>query len=257
LIDLHCHLLPGLDDGPADMAASLAIARASAERGVRTIVATPHADSGYRVSAEMRDAAIAEVQAALAAEQIPIEVLAGAEIALDRYLDLDEGELAKLALGGGPYLLLECPLAQVAGPFDRFLATLLAGGTKMVLAHPERCPSFHRRPEALGALVGAGALTSVTAGAFAGRFGQTVQRFALDLARDGLVHDVASDAHDLQRRPPGMAAELEGAGLGALTAYATEVVPAAVLAGERPPPPPALDVTPPRPRGLLERLRRG
>lgn len=255
MIDLHCHLLPGLDDGPPDLDSALELARASVASGVGTIVATPHADSHHRVSAADRDAAIDELRHALTAHDIDLEVLPGAEIALDRYLDLDEDELARLALGGGPYLLLECPLAQAAGSFDRFIGGLLAGGRRVVLAHPERCPTFHRRPEQLGELVRAGALTSITAGAFSGRFGSAVRRFALDLAREGMVHDVASDAHDLVRRPPGIAAELEAAGLGALVAYATQTVPAAIIAGERVGPQPLVDVRPRR-RGLLTRALR-
>ena len=76
-------------------------------------------------------------------------------------------------------------------------------GHHVVLAHPERCPAFHRDPSMLTSLVSAGALTSVTAGSLVGRFGDEVRRFALELVRDGMVHNVASDAHDDVRRPPG------------------------------------------------------
>ncbi len=108
-----------------------------------------------------------------------------------------------------------------------------------MLAHPERCPAFHREPQALRALVSAGALTSLTAGSLVGRFGGEVRRFALGLVEEGLVRNVASDAHDSFRRPPGAATELEQACLGPLAEWLTGSVPAAILdGGEIPPRPP-------------------
>jgi protein-tyrosine phosphatase len=112
-------------------------------------------------------------------------------------------------------------------------------GHQVLLGHPERCPAFQRAPRVVGRLVRDGALVQVTAGAFAGRFGRSAQRLATRLAADGLVHVVASDAHDLVARPPGMRADLENAGLGAHAARWTEDVPAAVLAGDSIPCPPA------------------
>jgi protein-tyrosine phosphatase len=258
VIDLHCHVLPGVDDGPPDLDGAVALARASARAGVRTIVATPHADARFSVGAERRDAALAELRGALAAADVAVEVLPGAEIAIDWYVDLDDGERRALRLGDGPYWLLESPLAVAAGPFDRYLATLLAEGAHVLLAHPERCPTFARDPQRLARLVGAGALTSVTAGAFTGRFGAAVRRFAFDLLRDGLVHSVASDAHDVARRPPGLREPLEEAGLGALAPWLTEEVPAAILAGDRlPPRPDPADASRARRPGRLRRLLGG
>lgn len=255
MIDLHCHVLPGLDDGPQDMDASLTLARAAVAAGVETIVATPHADGHFRVGSEARDAALARVRDALAAEQIPLELLPGAEIALDRYIDIDDAERDALRLGGGPYLLLESPLGQAAGAFDRFIATLLSAGHRIVLAHPERCPTFQRHPDRLERLVHGGALTSITAGAFVGRFGSPVRDAAFAMLRDGLVHNVASDAHDAIHRPPGMAAELEQAGLGELAPWLTREVPAAILSGGPIPLRPPVDLPAAR-RGMLGRLLR-
>ena len=111
-----------------------------------------------------------------------------------------------------------------------------------MLAHPERCPAFHSDPAVLESLVRAGILTSITAGSLVGRFGAPVRRFAFGLVRDGLVHNVASDAHDDSGRAPGMTAELRRAGLEPLAAWLTTEVPAAILAGgEIPPPPGALE----------------
>jgi protein-tyrosine phosphatase len=115
-------------------------------------------------------------------------------------------------------------------------------GFRVVLAHPERCPAYHRSPAALGVLVRSGVLTSITAGAFVGRFGGTVRRFALELVGSGLVHSVASDAHDRSLRPPGMASELQQAGLGGLADWLTREVPEAVLRGADIPPRPNVAV---------------
>jgi protein-tyrosine phosphatase len=256
VIDLHCHILPGLDDGAPDLDASLAMARAAAAGGTRTMVATPHADGRWRVRAPERDAALATLRGALVREGIELTVLAGAEISLDFLLDLDDEERDSLRLGGGPYLLLECPLAQAAGAFDQYLARLLSSGERVVLAHPERCPTFHRDPERLTRLVHAGALTSVTAGAFAGRFGSTVQRFALDMVRNGLAHSVASDSHDDVNRPPGLRDELEEVGLGSMAAWLTEEVPGAILSGAPVPAAPPAPELPARRRGLRGLLGR-
>ena len=243
MIDLHSHILPGLDDGAATLESSLEMARVAVADGTATIVATPHADAHYDVRPPARDAALATLRVALEQERIPLEVLPGAEIAIDVLIDLDAESRDARRLGGGPYLLLECPLAQTSGTFDAYLERLLGEGERIVLAHPERCPAFQRSPERLERLVHAGALTSVTAGAFRGSFGTTVQRFAFAMVANGWAHSVASDCHDAVRRPPTMADELERAGLAPLRAWLTEDVPAAILAGEAIPAAPVASAT--------------
>ena len=111
---------------------------------------------------------------------------------------------------------MECPFTPVATGMDALVFDLQRRGHRVVLAHPERCPAFHRDRRPLEMLVHGGVLTSITAGSLVGRFGGEVQRFAMQLARDELVHNVASDTHDPERRAPGIRAELERAGLGEL-----------------------------------------
>jgi protein-tyrosine phosphatase len=108
----------------------------------------------------------------------------------------------------------------------------------VLIAHPERSPLLQDDPDALRALVRAGAATQVTAGSFAGSFGRTVRDYAERMLETGLVHSVASDAHDALRRPPGIAAPLEAAGLGDLVSLLGQEAPAAILAGEPLPPAP-------------------
>lgn len=253
MIDLHSHILPGIDDGAPDLDASLEFARAAVAAGTTRIAATPHVDARYRVTADERDAALEHLRGALAAEGIALDVIPGAEIALDRYIDLDDAELARLRLGDGPYLLLESPLSPAAGAFDRFLTGLLSRGVKMLIAHPERCPDFQRKPERLEALVQGGALAQVTAGSLAGRFGSTVQAAALHMLEQGLVHDLCSDSHDATRRGPDLhegleAAERELPGAHALADWLAVDVPGAIVSGAP---------IPRRPAVLLERRRRG
>ncbi len=104
---------------------------------------------------------------------------------------------------------------------DGVVMALQGAGHRVVLAHPERCPALHREPRIVESLVRGGVLTSITAGSLVGRFGGEVRRFARHLLEQGLVHNVASDAHDATRRPPGMAAELEEAGFAKLADWLT------------------------------------
>lgn len=231
MIDLHSHVLSGIDDGPDTIEGSVELARAAAATGIRTLVATPHVSWHYPNDADTIAPLVAALNARLAEEGIELEVLTGAEIAMTRVAALEPGQLSRLGLGGGSWLLIEPPFTPVATGLDAIVLDLVHGGRRVLLAHPERCPALQRDPEMLRGLVGAGVLTSITAGSFVGRFGGEVRRFALELAREGLIHNVASDAHDNTRRPPGVAAELDRAGLGPLTEWLTEAVPRAILDG--------------------------
>jgi protein-tyrosine phosphatase len=240
MIDLHCHVLPGIDDGPETIEGSLALARAAAAGGVQTIVATPHVSRRYPNDAATIARLVGEVNEHLAAEGIAVQVRPGAEIALTSAADMAPEQIERLGLGGaGGWLLIEPPFTPAAGGIDMIVLDIVRQGHRVVLAHPERCPAFHRDRAVLEALVRAGVLTSITAGSLIGSFGADVRRFARGLVRDGLVHNVASDAHDHLMRPPGIADELRQAHLQALTGWFTEQVPGAILSGDEIPPPPA------------------
>lgn len=259
VIDLHCHVLAGIDDGPSTIDGSVALVRAAAEAGTRTLVATPHVSARYRNDAATIAKLTAELNRRLAAEGIAVEVLSGAEIAITTVVEIAPRELSRLGLGGSRWLLMEPPFTPIATGLDHLLAALQADGHRILLAHPERCPAFHRDPAMLEALIGRGALTSITAGSLVGRFGGEVRRFAVGLMRDGMVHNVASDAHEHVRRAPGMRAELEHSGFGPLADWLTRAVPEAILSDQSAiPPRPLLDL-PPRAamrRGWRRRFRR-
>jgi protein-tyrosine phosphatase len=255
VIDLHFHLLPGIDDGPPDLDAAVALARAAASDGVDTIVATPHVNWEWQNSPQTIAESVRRLDTHLADLAIPIRVRQGAEIALTRAVELGDKELRSLTLGGGPWILIESPHTSAGVGIEGLLLQLQHRGHRIVLAHVERCPNFSDDIDMLERLVQGGMLASLTAGSLVGRFGGTVQRFAQRLVTSGLIHNVASDAHDCQQRPPGLSQELTTAGLRDQKAWLTADVPAAILAGTEIPPAPAWPVSAARPRLLGLRRR--
>ena len=260
MIDLHCHVLPGVDDGPASMEETIALAHAARRAGIDTLVATPHVSADLPTSAETVRRGVEEVNSRLAEEGIEITVVPGGEIDIAWSATLDEAELDALRLGGGEWLLMECPLSQAAGPFWLVLRDLEARGYGIVLAHPERSPAIRRNPDLLTDLLSTGMLSSITAGSLMGRFGEEVRRFAFEMLEQGLVHNITSDAHDAVRRPPELRdarrlVEDEFPGIGPLAGWMTRQLPAAVLGGRPLPHAPALEA--PRRRPWRDDLRRG
>jgi protein-tyrosine phosphatase len=258
VIDLHSHVLPGIDDGPPTLEGSLALARAAAAGGTRTLAATPHIDHRHGVDPAELPGRVRQVSDALRAEGIPLTLVAGGEIALSRSPDLTDEELRSLCLGSGSFLLVESPHVPTGGGLEPALFDLQVRGFRVLLAHPERSPVFLRDRERLRQLVSHGAMCSITAGSIAGRFGRTVRAYALELLREGLVHDVASDSHDDTRRPPELRDCFAGAdrdlpGLSGQAQWLGHDAPAAILAGRELPPRPEL---PPQRHPWLGRLRR-
>ena len=254
MIDLHCHVLPGVDDGPPTMEGSLALARGAVARGVRTIVATPHVswDMPHNTAASIAEG-VAAVNGALQDAGVPLDVLTGGEVAMSRAGDLEPSELDALRLGGGPWLLVECPFSPAAGGIEAILRGLATRGHRILLAHPERSPAFMPAGR-LAAFVETGMLAQVTATSLTGGFGREVQRVARAFVRDGLAHVISSDAHDATKRPPGMREHIERAGFATLADWLTDAMPAAIVAGDPLPPRPEPPEAPRR--GLLGRLRR-
>jgi len=236
VIDLHAHVLPGVDDGPATLADSLALARAAVAAGTRVMVATPHVNDRYDAAVTVLPGAVDALQAELDRAQVPLALRSGAEIATSRLPALDAGLLERLALGGGEWLLLEAP---ERGPADVPAAVAIARerGFRVVLAHAERCEALRRDPTALRRLVAGGVLVSITAGSLGGQFGDSPRRFAGLLLRERLVHNVASDTHAVQGRPPDVSAARRALP-APLWEWMTGAVPAAVLDGAAIPPAP-------------------
>jgi protein-tyrosine phosphatase len=236
VIDLHAHVLPGVDDGPATLADSLALARAAVAAGTRVMVATPHVNDRYDAALAAVPGAVVALQAELDRAGVPLALRGGAEIAISRLPGLDAGTLERLALGGGEWLLLEAP---ERGPADVPAAVAVAQerGHRVVIAHAERCEALRRDPTALRRLVAGGTLASITAGSLAGRFGAHPRRFAELLLRERLVHNIVSDTHGVEGRPPDVSAARRALP-APLWEWMTEAIPAAVLDGGAVPPAP-------------------
>jgi protein-tyrosine phosphatase len=225
-VDLHFHLLPGVDDGPADLPASLDLARAAQAAGTGTIVATPHArlDLGLTDAREIA-ARVRELRASLAEAEIPIELECGAELGHEMAFRLDGDELDLLAQGppGARWLLVETPFHGIGEDFHAATAELRARGFGVLVAHPERSADAELDGAAgLRREIAAGSLAQVNALSLTGGHGEGSRRSAWELIADGLVSVVASDAHGPSRPPalrPAHRALVEG-GLGPAVADA-------------------------------------
>jgi protein-tyrosine phosphatase len=243
MIDLHSHILPGLDDGPDGVDGALDLARAAAADGIRAIATTPHIRDDFPLRLESLAERRRELQARLQEAAIPIELAAGGELAVPKVYELDDAAISAVSLGDGPYVLVESPYNPATELLEGGLFELRARGFRPILAHPERSPSLLSNPNRLAELVDSGVLCSVTAASFDGGFGKTIRRYSLAMFRDGLVHNVASDSHDTGRRGPRLSRGLEALArdVGATPEqlrWLVVDVPAAILAGADPPPRP-------------------
>lgn len=235
MIDLHCHILPGVDDGAVNLADAVAMCRLAAADGCTVMVATPHQRhaSFPLATREALQAAHDELTAALARDEERVEVRMGAEVRVDSELlaDMERPGAEALALAGSRYVLLEFPRAEVGPAPEEIVHELLLGGWRPVLAHPEVLPWLE--VPRLGALVEGGALLQVTAAAITSDFGRYPHQKVWELLDEGLVHFVASDSHSPTWRAPGLskARALLTQRLGSATARAlVEDNPASVLA---------------------------
>ncbi len=232
VIDLHSHLLPGLDDGARDLSETVAIARSMAEDGVRAVAATPHVRYDWPTTPEEMEDALAATQKAIRAAEVELEVLPGAEIALEELGRLNEAVLARFGLAGNPrLLLLEFPYWGWPLSLAQTVRELRAAGVVSVLAHPERNPDVQGEPERLRDLVEAGAIVQLTAASVDGRLGKRPAHCSRALLAHGLAHLVASDAHAPTLREAGLSGAVRALGDDALGRWLTEDVPSALIAG--------------------------
>jgi protein-tyrosine phosphatase len=241
VIDLHSHLLPGLDDGARDLEEALAIARAMADDGVRIVAATPHVRHDYPTSAEAMEAALATGQEAVAAAGIELEVRGGGELALDALPELSADERVRFGLGGNPrLLLLEFPYYGWPMGLTQTVFELASQGVVAVVAHPERNAEVQEKPERLADIVRVGGVVQLTAASVDGRLGRAPAACARRLLELELAHLIASDAHAPSVRQAGLSSAAAAAGGEELGRWLTHDVPAALLAGVALPPRPPL-----------------
>jgi protein-tyrosine phosphatase len=209
MIDLHCHLLPGIDDGPATLEEALEMARIAVANGIEEAHVTPHLHPG-RWDNDLQKIAVAveSYRTALAQAGIPLELGFAAEVRLDYEIVplIEAGRVPFLGtLEGHQVLLLEFPHSHVPVGADKFVAWLLARNIRPMIAHPERNKDVMRDPDRIEPFVQAGCLLQLTADSVSGGFGELCAQRAREFLERGWVSVLASDAHDTVDRPPRMA----------------------------------------------------
>ena len=208
MIDVHCHLLPGIDDGPDDLASALQLARRAVADGIRVSVVTPHMHFGRydNVAATIRVAA-QQFQSALDENQIPLQILSAAEVRLDHEIVswVDQDLIPFIGQWRGDnIMLLEFPHSHIPIGADKLVAWLLNRKIRPLIAHPERNKDVLRNVSSLVPFIQQGCLLQVTAGSLTGSFGEFARACATDLLSRGWVAVLASDAHNLAVRPPAL-----------------------------------------------------
>ena len=207
MIDIHSHILPAIDDGAESLSVAAKMCRLAAEDGCTAILATPHqrTPSWWNCEPAEMDRSLDELRAAVG--NTP-ELHLGAEIRVDSLLlealvDIDESGIVPLA--GSRYLLLEFNRRGL-GRLDPEGLTheLRLQGWRPIYAHPEFVPEFSREPDPMQRVIERGGLFQVTAMSLTGGFGRRIRTRAEGMVAAGLVHFIASDAHDLAHRPPGL-----------------------------------------------------
>jgi protein-tyrosine phosphatase len=243
MIDLHCHLLPGVDDGPETLEESLAMAQAAYEDGIRTVVVTPHAYSSYwrdsrlgKSPAEELEEKTLWLEGVLAQAGFALRLYPGMEVDLDLNLVSRLGDGRVRPLHRGPYFLLELPFFQYPLYAPQVIFQTQLHGWKPILTHPERYAYVQENPGMITTLVQRGILVQVMSGSLTGDAGPNSQRTAEWLLRHNLAHVLASDGHRATGpRAPllSRAVEIAAGIIGEERAHSmvTEV-PQRILAGE-------------------------
>ena len=203
MIDLHCHILPGIDDGARDLETSIAMARAFVADGVSVVACTPHILPGlyHNSGPEIRNAT-AQLQRVLNERGIPLHLATGADnhVIPEFVSELRAGKL--LSLADSRYVLVEPPHHVAPPRLEELFFSLTTANYVPVLTHPERLTWINSAYASMERLSEAGAWFQVTAGSLAGDFGRNARYWAERLLDEGRVHLLATDAHDLKSRPP-------------------------------------------------------
>lgn len=203
MYDLHCHLLPGIDDGPPELAVSLEMARIAAGDGILVTACTPHIHHGvYDTQPSAIAAGVSALRIALAEHDIPLQLVEGsdAHVSAQFVAEIRSGRLVRL--NQSRYILFE-PTHHVLTPgMDDVLFDILAAGYVPILTHPERLQWASDHMDLLRRLADSGVWMQITAGSLAGRFGKRAEALAEEMVSEGLAHVIATDAHSIRRRPP-------------------------------------------------------
>lgn len=206
LVDIHCHVLPDIDDGPQDWQQSLEMARVARDNGINTVVTTPHWIQGtswqpnYKTVLEKTD----KLNELLSSEKINLKVLPGMEVGISENLVdlLNSGEI--LTLANSNYVLIEIPFMSLPFGLEEIVFEIISAGYIPLLAHPERNRDLHANPARILDLIERGALTQITTGSLCGDWGENAKDCSMKFANMDAIFSVASDGHSSSSRPPEM-----------------------------------------------------
>jgi protein-tyrosine phosphatase len=205
MIDIHHHLLWGMDDGAADMETSIAMARMAAADGISHIVCSPHANGAYLYEPWVITKKLTELQQQLQHENIAVKLGHGCDFHMS-YENIEEAKLdpAKFSINGLGFLLVEIPDYGLPRGLTEIFYQLQLAGLTPILTHPERNPTLQSDTERMVDWLRGGVLVQVTAGSVMGRMGKNAERMAHELLANRWVHFLATDAHNTTSRPPKM-----------------------------------------------------
>jgi protein-tyrosine phosphatase len=198
LVDIHCHIVPGVDDGAIDLAMSHAMIEVAREQGITAIATTPHYVPG---SDDVATIELHQSRLDAIGKQEGVELMLSREVRVNASL-IARTSFVDLTYGGkGKYILLELATQEVPSYLDRLLFTLRLDNIIPIIAHPERNMALLREPKKIVDLIAAGAHMQLTTSSISGGLGPTIQDFSKAMLQSGLVSFVASDAHNLTTRP--------------------------------------------------------
>lgn len=204
MIDLHCHILPGIDDGPSDVEGSLKMAECALKDGIHALVATPHSHNGlfYNSLAHVVTQ-VTQLKKLFDLKQVSIDIYPGAEVRIHRGMErfVKEGKIASIN-NTGRYILVEFPYNMMLPGTRDVLFQLSLCGITAVLAHPERNTALQRNPGILSDLVSMGCLVQLTAMSITGEMGRDAMEYSHFLLKQRQAHVIASDSHNAESRPP-------------------------------------------------------
>ncbi|MGP1909966.1 tyrosine-protein phosphatase [Metabacillus sp. JX24] len=202
MIDIHSHILPGVDDGAATMEEAIKIAKAAVEEGITTIIATPHHQNGKYINGKQSILESVEtLNTLLRSETIPLTILPGQETRIHGDLMNELETDVILPLNHTSYVFIELPSGHVPRYTEQMLFDIQLKGLTPIIVHPERNAEFIENHDLLYKLVSKGALTQITSSSITGHFGKNIKKFTLQLVEAQLTHFLASDVHSLKNRP--------------------------------------------------------
>jgi len=203
MIDIHCHILPAIDDGPKRIDESLRMCRIAASDGIETIVATPHINNNYITDSRDVLKKVKELNILLSKEKVNLKILPGNDVYIqpDLLKDITSGKILTID-DKKKYIILELPSQSLPFYVEKVIPELKKNKITAIISHPERNYQIQKNINTVERMIKAGALMQITAMSITGEFGSSAQKSAHDLLKKGFVYAIASDAHSVDKRPP-------------------------------------------------------